>query len=100
MRKKWLLLNTFQPSKISTLPTYQRPADPAGLRYWAEQLEKAQGDLKSIVDAFANSDEAKSLYTKIDSDNIGSVIDAVCKAFFAPSLSRSLARSHFDHPRR
>jgi|GEM_PF-3454729 len=61
---------------------YQRPADPAGLRYWAEKLEQAGGDLKNIINAFANSAEAKALYQDITPDTIGTVIDAVYLAFF------------------
>ncbi|MFL6671670.1 MAG: DUF4214 domain-containing protein [Massilia sp.] len=38
---------------------YGRPADPAGLAYWSEQLEKVNGSLTSIAVAFATSDEAK-----------------------------------------
>lgn len=40
------------------LAYYGRPADPGGLTYWAGVLEKAGGDLGSIVDAFANSAES------------------------------------------
>jgi hypothetical protein len=37
---------------------YGRPADPAGLAYWSQQLAQAGGDFSAIKDAFANSQEA------------------------------------------
>ncbi|WP_198116884.1 DUF4214 domain-containing protein [Massilia rhizosphaerae] len=37
---------------------YGRPADPAGLAYWSQQLAQAGGDFSVIKDAFANSEEA------------------------------------------
>lgn len=36
---------------------YGRPADPAGLAYWSEELTGAGGDFAAIQNAFANSDE-------------------------------------------
>jgi len=74
---------------------YQRPADPAGLRFWAEKLEKAGGDLKDIIDAFANSDEAKALYPTINSTTVGSVIDAVYDAFFARTPDAA-GKKHYE----
>lgn len=41
------------------LAFYGRPADPAGLAYWAEQLAKAGGNADAIKAFFADSDEAK-----------------------------------------
>jgi hypothetical protein len=38
---------------------YGRPADPAGLAYWSQQLAQAGGDISVIKEAFANSQEAK-----------------------------------------
>lgn len=37
---------------------YGRPADPAGLAYWSQQLAQANGDFSVIKDAFSNSQEA------------------------------------------
>ena len=34
-----------------------RPADPAGLTYWAERLDAVGGNLDATVDAFGFSDE-------------------------------------------
>jgi hypothetical protein len=41
---------------------YGRPADPAGLAYWAGQLQAAGGNLNAIVNAFGNSTESQALY--------------------------------------
>ena len=41
------------------LAFYGRPADPAGMKYWAEQLSKAGGDINAIKTAFATSEEAQ-----------------------------------------
>jgi hypothetical protein len=41
---------------------YGRPADPAGLAYWASQLQAAGGNLDAIVNAFGNSAESQALY--------------------------------------
>ncbi|WP_417539509.1 DUF4214 domain-containing protein [Marinobacter sp.] len=59
---------------------YQRPADAAGLQYWAEQVE-AQG-LQNVINAFANSNEATALYGPINGTTIGNVIDQIYSAAF------------------
>jgi hypothetical protein len=41
---------------------YGRPADISGLSFWAAQLQANNGNLSSIVDAFANSAESTALY--------------------------------------
>lgn len=61
---------------------YQRPADPAGLRYWAERLEAADGDSTAIINGFANSAEAQSLYGPINDATIGDVIGSIYQALF------------------
>jgi len=61
---------------------YQRPADPAGLIFWANELDKADGDLNAIIDAFAHSPESRTLYGTINSGNIATVVNAVYKALF------------------
>jgi hypothetical protein len=38
---------------------YGRPADPAGLAYWSQQLAQAGGNISAIKEAFANSQEAR-----------------------------------------
>lgn len=60
---------------------YQRPADPAGLRYWAQRAEAA-GSEAAVINAFANSAEATDLYGPIDNDTIGDVIDSLYQALF------------------
>lgn len=41
---------------------YGRPADVAGLEYWADALDKAGGSLNAIIDAFAGEPESIALY--------------------------------------
>ena len=52
---------------------YQRPADPAGLKYWAQRVDAAGGDFGAVIDAFASSPEAVALYGTIDAATIGTV---------------------------
>ena len=51
----------FSDSEITVLGAYLafygRPADPEGLAFWAGKLEDEGGNLDSIIDAFANSQE-------------------------------------------
>ncbi|TQV63976.1 MAG: DUF4214 domain-containing protein, partial [Halothiobacillaceae bacterium] len=61
---------------------YQRPADPAGLYYWAQRVDLAGGDTSSVINNFATSEEAGRLYGTIDTTTIGSVIDKVYLALF------------------
>jgi hypothetical protein len=61
---------------------YQRPADPAGLRYWGERLEAAEGNATAIINAFANAAEAQHLYGPINEGTIGDVIDSIYQALF------------------
>lgn len=61
---------------------YQRPGDPAGVRYWAERLVQAQGDGTAVVDAFATSVEAQALYGRITPATLDSVLDKVYQALF------------------
>ena len=61
---------------------YQRPADPAGLIYWAKRLDAAGGNLDEIIEAFANSAESQSLYGQIDGGNISTVVNAIYRSLF------------------
>jgi len=45
---------------------YGRPADPAGLQYWAGQLAANGGSLTAIINAFGNSAESTALYAGAD----------------------------------
>lgn len=42
---------------------YNRPGDSAGIQFWANQIDSANGSLAGIIDAFADSAEAASLFT-------------------------------------
>ena len=41
---------------------YGRPADPAGLDFWASRLDDEGGDITSMIQAFGTSTEATELY--------------------------------------
>jgi len=69
-------LNTVQEMYIAY---YNRPADPQGLLYWAAKLDAANGDMHEIIDAFANSPEAKELY---GNKSIEEQINAIYQAAF------------------
>lgn len=74
---------------------YQRPADPAGLRFWAEHLEAEDGDLSAIVDAFANSTEAQRLYGPIDDETIGDVISNIYQSLFGRAPDDA-GKAHYE----
>ena len=61
---------------------YQRPADPAGLVYWATSLDAAGGSMAGIIDAFANSAEALALYGVVNSDTVPNVVNGIYQALF------------------
>ncbi|HCW93498.1 MAG TPA: hypothetical protein DHM44_07430, partial [Flexistipes sinusarabici] len=61
---------------------YQRPADPGGLRYWAERLDSNGGDTSGMIEAFANSAESDTLYGEINESNIETVINDIYNAAF------------------
>ena len=61
---------------------YQRPADPAGLIYWAGRLDASGGSLAAIIESFANSAESQALYGTINSGNIPTVVNDLYKALF------------------
>jgi hypothetical protein len=46
---------------------YGRPADPAGLDYWAARLDRAGGDLRQIIAAFGTSAEYDSRFRGLSS---------------------------------
>lgn len=60
---------------------YQRPADPAGLIYWATTVDTK--GLSQVIDAFANSAESQKLYGTINSGNISTVVNNFYLALFA-----------------
>ena len=61
---------------------YQRPADAAGLKYWAGEVDKAGGSLTAVINAFAGEKEAQDLYGTINATTIGTVIDKLYLALF------------------
>lgn len=62
---------------------YQRPADPAGLIYWVGRLDATGGNLAEIIEAFANSDESRTLHGAINSSKISTVVNNIYYALFA-----------------
>ncbi len=61
---------------------YQRPADPAGLIYWADRLNASNGNLSEIIDAFSSSFESRALYGTITNSNISTVVNNIYLALF------------------
>ena len=61
---------------------YQRPADPAGLKYWAEQINAAGGNPNAVITAFGTSPEATALYGAVTAETIGDVIESIYQAAF------------------
>lgn len=59
-------LDTVQKAYIAF---YGRPADYAGLQYWAGVLDQTGGDLGAIINAFGNSAESNSLYGNSTAQN-------------------------------
>jgi hypothetical protein len=76
---------------------YGRPADTGGLNYWAAQLDASNGNLSSIIDAFATSAESTALYgagttaeslvTAIYQNILHRAPDAEGMAFYTQALS-------------
>lgn len=61
---------------------YQRPADPAGLVYWASMIDGAKGNLDAALAAFSSAPEATTLYGTIDATTIDSVVTKIYDALF------------------
>ncbi|MGE4547306.1 MAG: DUF4214 domain-containing protein [Desulfurella sp.] len=61
---------------------YGRPADLGGLNYWASVLGNNGDNVQSILQNFANSQEAQSLYGTITPSNIGTVINQIYENLF------------------
>ena len=64
------------------LAYYGRPADPAGQAYWAQQLDAANGNLSSIINAFGTSTESTALYG-------GSSVQAQVNAIYEKLFGRA-----------
>lgn len=61
------------------LAFYGRPADPAGLAFWAEQLANNDGNLSAITQAFATSEEAQ---VRFGTDTVTERISEIYQALF------------------
>lgn len=72
---------------------YQRPADPGGLLWWAERLNEVNGDLSSIINAFATSDESRALYGEVNNNTISDVVDGI----YMGLLSRTASQIENDY---
>jgi len=59
---------------------YQRPADPAGLIYWANDFLKYS--LTDLIKPFASAPESQALYGTIDNNNIEIVINKIYNSLF------------------
>lgn len=51
-----------------------RPADPAGLAYWADQVDSQGGDLSLVLSGFAASEESAALYGEMSTNQAISAI--------------------------
>ncbi|WP_151704828.1 DUF4214 domain-containing protein [Nitrincola alkalilacustris] len=83
---------------------YGRPADPAGLAFWVDQLEGVEGNLDEIIQAFANSAESQALFGTMDpEDQIDSLYqqlfnrapDAAGKQFYVDLLAENAGEPGF-----
>ncbi|MDY0978186.1 DUF4214 domain-containing protein [Massilia sp. CFBP9012] len=61
------------------LAFYGRPADPAGLKFWSQQLAANNGDLGAITQAFAVSEEAQ---VRFGTDSLGDRIGEIYQQLF------------------
>ncbi|WP_273861065.1 DUF4214 domain-containing protein [Pseudomonas sp. LA5] len=53
-----------------------RPADPAGLAYWADQVDSQGGDLSLVLSGFSASEESAALYGEMSTNQTISSIYA------------------------
>lgn len=74
--------NYFDSVQKLYIAFYQRPADSGGLLYWSQRLDAAKGSLEGVVDAFATSAEANTLYGTVDKDTVGTVVEKIYQALF------------------
>ena len=52
------------------LAYYGRPGDPAGVEFWADQLQQSEGDLSAIIDAFGSSEEYSQRYSGLSDEQL------------------------------
>lgn len=74
----------FSSDKVQSIYNafYGRPADPAGLDFWVNQLQNNGGDLRAILPSFGESAESNALFA-LDSSS-----DAVVKKIYNIILQR------------
>ena len=73
-------LSTFDSTVNSFyLAFYGRPADPAGLKFWSQQLAASNGELGAITQAFATSEEAQ---VRFGTDSLGDRISEIYQQLF------------------
>ena len=74
---------------------YGRPADPAGMAYWAGRMDQEGGSLASIIGSFGNSDEFNRRYgglgyndlvTRIYQQSLGRGPDPAGLAYYVSEL--------------
>ncbi len=61
------------------LAFYGRPADPAGLKFWSQQLAANNGELGAITQAFATSEEAQ---VRFGTDSVNDRIAEIYQQLF------------------
>jgi len=61
------------------LAFYGRPADPAGLKFWSQQLAANNGELGAITQAFATSEEAQ---VRFGNDSLDERISEIYQQLF------------------
>lgn len=49
---------------------FGRPADPAGLNFWAQNIDAAGGNFDSAIAGFSSSAESKTLYASKDTSQL------------------------------
>ena len=54
--------NYYSAVQKAYIAFYGSPADKVGLEYWAGQLDTANGNLSTIINAFGTSTEALALF--------------------------------------
>lgn len=62
-----MLVNQSYKEQIQTLylAYYGRPADPAGLNHWTSELEKFDGEISQIINAFGTSPEYEDAFGEL-----------------------------------
>lgn len=67
---------------------YGRPADPAGLSYWAQMLDQAGGNVNSIINNFSNSEEYQDRFANLSTIDL--VNNLYIQSFGRPAESAGL----------